>query len=101
MYRNAEVQGNPTRARRQGSKLPDPDFRLHPGLNRRPEPRPPADALRKAGCDEVFEDRISGKTTSRPALDRLLPQLRRGDTLAVWELDRLGRCVLHLVALLE
>ena len=59
------------------------------------------DALRKAGCDQVFEDCISGKTTSRPALDRLLPQLRRGDTLAVWKLDRLGRGVLHLVALME
>ena len=59
------------------------------------------DALRHAGCDEVFEDRISGKTTSRPALDRLLPLLRRGDTLAVWKLDRLGRGVLHLVALME
>ncbi len=58
-------------------------------------------ALRKTGCDEVFEDRISGKTTSRPALDRLLPQLRWGDTLAVWKLDRLGRGVLHLVALME
>ena len=59
------------------------------------------DALRRTGCDEVFEDRISGKTTSRPALDRLLPQLRRGNTLAVWKLDRLGRGVLHLVALME
>jgi len=59
------------------------------------------DALQKAGCNEVFEDRISGKTTSRPALDRLLPQLRWGDTLTVWKLDRLGRGVLHLVALME
>ena len=59
------------------------------------------EALRKAGVDEVFEDCISGKTTSRPALDRLLPQLRPGDTLAVWKLDRLGRGVLHLVALME
>ena len=58
-------------------------------------------ALRHAGCDEVFEDCMSGKTTSRPALDRLLPQLRRGDTLAVWKLDRLGRGVLHLVELME
>lgn len=59
------------------------------------------DALRKAEVDEVFEGRISGETTSRPALGRLLPQLRRGDTLAVWKLDRLGRGVLHLVALME
>ena len=58
-------------------------------------------ALRKAECDEIFEDRISGRAISRPALDRLLPLLRRGDTLAVWKLDRLGRRVIHLVALME
>jgi DNA invertase Pin-like site-specific DNA recombinase len=59
------------------------------------------DALTKAGCDEVFQDRISGRTTSRAGLDRLLAGLRMGDTLTVWKLDRLGRGVLHLVTLLE
>lgn len=59
------------------------------------------DALRKVGCDEIFEDRISSRATSRPAIDRLLPQLQRGDTLAVWKLDRLGHGVLHLVELME
>ena len=49
----------------------------------------------------MSEDRISGRATSRPALDRLLPLLRRGDTLAVWKLDQLGRGVLHLVGLME
>ena len=49
------------------------------------------DALRKAGCDDVFEDRISGTTTSRPTLDRLLPWLRQGDTLAVLSSDTRNR----------
>ena len=59
------------------------------------------DAPRTAGCDEVFEDCISGKTTSRPAFHRLLPQMRRSDALAIWKFNRLGRGVLHLVALME
>jgi DNA invertase Pin-like site-specific DNA recombinase len=59
------------------------------------------DALAKAGCDEVFEDKVSGRTTVRDGLDRLLARLRSGDTLTVWKLDRLGRGVLHLVSLLE
>jgi DNA invertase Pin-like site-specific DNA recombinase len=58
-------------------------------------------ALRNAGCHEIFEDHISGRTTSRPALDRLMQSLRPGDTLAVWKLDRLGRRVVHLVGLME
>lgn len=58
-------------------------------------------ALRNFGCDEIFEDRISGRTTSRPALDKLLSQLRPADTLQVWKLDRLGRRVTHLVTLME
>ncbi|GAB4024000.1 recombinase family protein [Spirosoma koreense] len=38
------------------------------------------DALTKAGCDEIFQDKITGVATSRPALDRLLNHLRPGDT---------------------
>ena len=45
---------------------------------------PQLDALRRAGCDEVFENRVSGQTTSHLALDQLLPRLRWGDALAIW-----------------
>lgn len=55
------------------------------------------DALGEAGCDRVFTDRASGATTSRPALDELLAMIRRGDTLVVWRLDRLGRSLRHLL----
>lgn len=55
------------------------------------------DALRDAGCDRIFIDYASGAKMSRPELERALEQLRRGDTLVVWKLDRLGRSLPHLV----
>ena len=55
------------------------------------------DALTKSGCYRVFVDTISGSTTSRLELDKLLDQLRPGDTLVVWRLDRLGRSIRHLI----
>jgi DNA invertase Pin-like site-specific DNA recombinase len=59
------------------------------------------DALTKAGCSKIFVDRASGARADRPGLDRALDQLRRGDTLVVWKLDRLGRTTLQLLGLLE
>lgn len=58
-------------------------------------------ALESAGCEQIFEDRISGKTDNRPGLKRLLKALSAGDTLVVWKLDRLGRSMRHLVVLVE
>src|SRR5919197_6477533 len=55
------------------------------------------DALRTAGCYRIFVDKASGTLTARPELDRVLDQLRPGDTLVVWKLDRLGRSLRHLV----
>ena len=55
------------------------------------------DALTKAGCQETFEDVASGAKSSRSGLDQALKYLRRGDTLIVWRLDRLGRSLRHLV----
>jgi len=55
------------------------------------------DALTVAGCYRVFTETASGARTDRPVLDQLLDQLRPGDTLVVWKLDRLGRSLRHLV----
>ena len=55
------------------------------------------DALKAAGCEKVHEDRASGAKTERPGLERALDELRPGDTLVVWRLDRLGRTLRHLV----
>jgi DNA invertase Pin-like site-specific DNA recombinase len=59
------------------------------------------DALLSAGCDRIFEDRASGARIERPGLREALSHLRRGDTLVVWKLDRLGRTTHQLVGLLE
>jgi DNA invertase Pin-like site-specific DNA recombinase len=45
----------------------------------------------------VFTETASGARADRPALEQLLDQLRPGDTLVVWKLDRLGRSLRHLV----
>ncbi|SDI83271.1 Site-specific DNA recombinase [Arthrobacter subterraneus] len=55
------------------------------------------DALKKAGCDKIYEDQISGTKNQRPGLDQALDTLRDGDTLVVWKLDRLGRSVKDLL----
>ena len=57
------------------------------------------DALNKAGCQKVFDDKISGGRAERPGLTKTLEMLREGDTLVVWKLDRLGRSVQNLVRL--
>lgn len=58
-------------------------------------------ALKRAGCKKLFEDRLSGATTKRPALLRCLKTLESGDTLIVWKLDRLGRSLRDLIAMLD
>jgi DNA invertase Pin-like site-specific DNA recombinase len=55
------------------------------------------DALEKAGCELIFDDMVSGTKARRPGLEQALSHLRRGDTLVVWRLDRLGRSLRHLI----
>ncbi|WP_457604631.1 recombinase family protein [Nitratireductor rhodophyticola] len=61
------------------------------------------DALISAGVDErhLHADRASGSRAGRPGLVRCLEDLRSGDVLVVWKLDRLGRSLPHLVQLIE
>ena len=59
------------------------------------------DGLKVAGCERIFEDHgLSGTKASRPGLDAALAELKPGDVLVVFKLDRLGRSVLHLADLL-
>ena len=59
------------------------------------------DALNTVECQHIFEDHgISGAKGSRPGLDALLAEMRAGDSVIVFKLDRLGRSVLHLADLL-
>ena len=57
---------------------------------------PQRQALRDAGCERIFED-TAGGVAERPALREALAQLRAGDTLVVWRLDRLGRSLKDLI----
>jgi DNA invertase Pin-like site-specific DNA recombinase len=59
------------------------------------------EALTKAGCQKIFEDKVSGTRADRPGLSKALEILREGDTLVVWKLDRLGRSVKQLVDLVS
>ncbi|RFA11691.1 invertase [Subtercola boreus] len=55
-----------------------------------------------AGCERIYRDHgVSGTTTSRPELDKMLDRLARGDEVVVWKLDRLGRNTRHLLELLD
>ncbi|MCS4309265.1 MULTISPECIES: recombinase family protein [Rheinheimera] len=58
------------------------------------------DALRTAGCEEIFSEKITGKQRERPELQNCLRMLRKGDVLVVWKLDRLARSLKDLVELI-
>jgi DNA invertase Pin-like site-specific DNA recombinase len=61
------------------------------------------DALAKAGVSRrlIFVDKISSAKSTRPGLDACLNELREGDILIAWRLDRLGRSVRHLIDLID
>ncbi len=58
------------------------------------------DALQKVGCERIFEEKVSSRK-ERPELDRTLDHLRKGDSLVVWKLDRLGRSLKELIKIVE
>src|SRR4051794_40771692 len=55
------------------------------------------DALARAGCKRILEDRQSGAKAERPGLHTALDYARTGDTLVVWRLDRLSRSLKDLI----
>lgn len=59
------------------------------------------DALKNAGCERIFSEKLSGKSRQRPELERMLDTLRKGDTVVVQRLDRLGRSLRDLIELLD
>lgn len=59
------------------------------------------DALQAAGCEKIFSDKMSGVRADRPGLKQAFEFARAGDTLVVWRLDRLGRSLKDLIALVE
>jgi DNA invertase Pin-like site-specific DNA recombinase len=65
------------------------------------ETAPQIRALKEVGSKKLFEEAASGGRWDRPELHRLLDQLRAGDTLVVWKLDRLSRSLKDLLTILE
>lgn len=59
------------------------------------------DALEKYGVDEVFSEKMTGTNVDRPQLAKMLGQLRKGDKVVVYKLDRISRSTKHLIELAE
>lgn len=59
------------------------------------------DALREANCLNIYEEKISASAKARPVLDLAIKDLRSGDTLVVWRLDRLARSMRELYRRLD
>lgn len=55
------------------------------------------DALKKIGIEKIFVDKVSGVKSEKPMLNELLKFIRKGDTLTVWRLDRIGRTTVGLI----
>ena len=64
-------------------------------------PLPQAQALKSAGCIEIFEEHASGGNRARPVLARVLERIGKGDTLVVMRIDRLARSLSHLLEVIE
>jgi len=58
-------------------------------------------ALKAAGCERIYREKASGGRWERPELHRLLDQLRQGDVLVVWKLDRLSRSLRDVLTIME
>ena len=58
------------------------------------------DALNNANCEQIFEEKITGKHKDRPELKTCVKTLRKGDVLIVWKLDRLARSLKDLVEII-
>jgi DNA invertase Pin-like site-specific DNA recombinase len=59
------------------------------------------DALEQAGCEKIYQEKVSGVAKARPQLEALLEHLRKEDVVVVWKLDRLARSLKDLVSLVN
>ena len=58
-------------------------------------------ALEKAGCERIFQEKISGRVEEREQLEKMLEMLRPGDQIVIWKLCRLSRKMRHLISLVD
>ncbi len=59
------------------------------------------DALKKYGCEKIYQEKVSGALKHRPEFERLKDILRKDDELVVWDIDRLGRTTLELIMFVD
>lgn len=59
------------------------------------------EALEKHGIDKWFKEKISGKDTNRPELQRMLEYVREGDTVYIHDFSRLARSTKDLLEIVE
>jgi len=59
------------------------------------------DALKKYGCERIFQEKITGTKKDRPQLEEMLKLLRSGDKVVIYKLDRISRSTKHLIELSE
>ena len=62
---------------------------------------PQTDTLAETGCEKFYTDIASGARTQRPGLDKAIAFCRKGDTIVVWKLDRMGRSMSHLIEMIQ
>ena len=58
------------------------------------------EALEKAGCEKIYHEKISGASAQRPEYIKMISELRKGDAIVVWRIDRLGRTTYELIKLM-
>ena len=59
------------------------------------------DALKKAGCERVYQEKVNVRIESREQLDKMLEMLRPGDQVVIWKLCRLSRKMKHLITVVD
>lgn len=59
------------------------------------------DAMKAEGCERLFHEEISGAAKHRPEFEQLQEQLRPGDGVVVYDIDRLGRTTVELILLVD
>ncbi len=58
-------------------------------------------ALRRAGCRQIYQEKVSGAGRTRPEFQKMLQQIRKDDVLVTLRLDRLARSTKMLLEIVE